>query len=68
METEHSNLIENNTEDEYDEELTNDMDDFYKFSVMLTNLIHLTLNKGSVVVDRIYDIIDKKKETMKKKI
>ena len=64
METEHSNLIENNTEDEF---LTNNMDDLYKYSVILTNLVKLTIDKGSVVIDHIYNIIDQKKRDNEKK-
>ena len=64
METEHSNLIEDNTEDEF---LTNNMDDLYKYSVILTNLIQLTVDKGSVVIDHIYNIIDQKKRDNEKK-
>lgn len=64
METEHSNLIEDNTEDEF---LTNNMDDLYKYSVILTNLVKLTIDKGSVVIDHIYNIIDQKKRDNEKK-
>ena len=64
METEHSNLIEDNTEDEF---LTNNMDDLYKYSVILTNLVKLTIDKGSVLIDHIYNIIDQKKRDDEKK-